>query len=513
MAVLLLAGGPTATMADAAGPTQGEQPDTRGGRAAQTEEAPAAPPSSGTQAPPDVGKRLDALEEQIRQLKAATPPAPPPPPITQVPPEVDKRLDLLEEWKAKVERLPSLSNKVNFGLNALQWQYEHLNAHVPEGKSQDNFFIRRSEVLAYGTINEYVPKWHILVEFQSTGLSNTTPNVPGQTGTPTSDTFFRESYIDVRPSVNLAPSLNFVRVGIFRMPFGIFTETSGGLRDIVSSPYLTSVGTGNGNATGAAGKIDFLQERDYFVDVRGTLANRLEYVAGLMNNNNFTGSLQAGGIGANQSKAFYSRIRLLATDVSFLSFTTIQGASNNAGTQINGRGKGYMSRYGVDFRYVSKAIPGLYIQGEWWTGQDAPNATTVGVGANGACQNTTVCGGSGAPGVERRTWYVYAKYYIADGLFKNFEPIVWYEQFDPNTNVSGDLYTRTIVGFNYYIQNLPPKIQTKLQVNYEFRHHSLSGCTTSGSTCGLSTFGGQGGSINDPFAQNAFYVQLQVRYQ
>ena len=60
------------------------------------------------------------------------------------------------------------------------------------------------------------------------------------------------------------------------MPWGIFTETSGGLRDVISSPYLTSVGSGNGSRNGTAGTIEFLHERDYFIDMRGTLFNRLD---------------------------------------------------------------------------------------------------------------------------------------------------------------------------------------------------------------------------------------------
>ncbi|MEP6932379.1 MAG: hypothetical protein ABI988_00310 [Nitrospirota bacterium] len=34
---------------------------------------------------------------------------------------IDSRLGMVEEWKAKIERLPSLSGKFNIGLNALQF--------------------------------------------------------------------------------------------------------------------------------------------------------------------------------------------------------------------------------------------------------------------------------------------------------------------------------------------------------------------------------------------------------
>src|SRR2546427_8449070 len=87
----------------------------------------------------------------------------------------EKRIGALEEWKAKIEKLPSLSGKFNVGMNALQILYTHLDAKTAEGKSSDNISVRRSELLFYGKINEYVPKWHALAEFQSINLTNNTP--------------------------------------------------------------------------------------------------------------------------------------------------------------------------------------------------------------------------------------------------------------------------------------------------------------------------------------------------
>ncbi|MDE3040424.1 MAG: hypothetical protein KGJ82_07585 [Nitrospirota bacterium] len=464
MGVSLLMGGP-ATAADPANQSQGPAQDVQGAQA----------PSPSTSVPDPV-------------------------------PNLETRLGAIEEWKAKIERLPSLSNKFNIGLNALQILYTHQNAHVAEGKSQDNISIRRSEFLMYGKINEYVPKWHALMEFQNNGL---TPNTPGcnagtdcssraanPLGTNTTTNYFRESYVDFRPIIGIAPNLNVIRAGVFRMPWGIFTETTGGLRDIISTPFLNTVGVGGGSRNSTAGQVDFLQERDLFADVRGTLFNRLEYVGGVMNNNNVFSQ----NVGSNGPKVGYGRVRFLVTDISFISFTTLQGESNNTGTQNNGRGKGAFDRYGVDFRYASRYLPGFMMQGEYWQGHDGANQTNVGLPAQGSCGNPVQCGGNGAPGVERRTWYVYGKYYISSGPLEKFEPIVMYEQFDPNTSVGNDMYTRTIVGVNYYFENLPPKIQTKISVDYEFRHHSGNGPGTAIPN-------------TDPFAQNIFLVQFQVRYQ
>ncbi len=452
-----------------------------------------------------------ARAQQVEQAQG--PPAPSPAPATTPVDDpmanFDKRLSIMEEWKTKIEKLPSLSNKVNFGLNALQFLYTHQDAHVPEGKSQDNFSIRRSELLAYGKINEYLPRWHVLYEFQSTNLTATTPGctagancATAAAGGPAAGTWFRESYIDYRPLLSAAPQLNFIRMGIFRMPWGIYTETSGGLRDVISSPYLTSVGSGSSTGafskTGTTGTIEFLHERDFFIDMRGTLFNRLEYVTGIMNGNNFQANSSA--VGANGPKVGYSRARFMLTDISFVSFTALYGESNNTNTAINGRGKGEFDRFGVDFRYTSRFIPGLMVQGELWQGHDGANATTVGLPAQGTCSNQTQCGGSGAPGMQRRTWYVYAKYLISSGPLANWEPVVWYEQFDPNTKTSNDMYDRWIIGLTYYFENLPPKIQSKVQINYEFRHHQGTG---------------PGSSVpnTDAFAQNALLVQWQVRYQ
>src|ERR1051325_359297 len=221
--------------------------------------------------------KLQAEREKAAPVQGAQAPSSAalgPDPVTNL----DQRLGMVEEWKAKIERLPSLGGKFNIGLNALQFLYTHQNADTAEGKSQDNLSVRRSEVLMYGKVNEYIPKWHTLMEMQSNNLTNNTPgctaglNCSTQVapGTPASTTMFREAYIDFRPMPSIAPNLNVVRMGVFRMPFGIFTEQSGGLRDVISSPYLNSVGSGtvtrNGTGNSTVGTIDFIQEREYSAD-------------------------------------------------------------------------------------------------------------------------------------------------------------------------------------------------------------------------------------------------------
>ena len=117
------------------------------------------PKKNGSNFKPIVKKQ----DRQYKGRRRLVPLRPRPDPVANL----DTRIGTIEEWKAKIERLPSLSGKFNIGMNALQFLYTHQDAHVAEGKSQDNLSVRRSEVLMYGKVNEYIPKWHTLLEMQS----------------------------------------------------------------------------------------------------------------------------------------------------------------------------------------------------------------------------------------------------------------------------------------------------------------------------------------------------------
>ena len=51
-----------------------------------------------------------------------------------------RRIDAIEEWKYKTEVLPMLRDKVNFGLNALQFLYGHLRRPCSGGTEPGQFF-------------------------------------------------------------------------------------------------------------------------------------------------------------------------------------------------------------------------------------------------------------------------------------------------------------------------------------------------------------------------------------
>lgn len=408
----------------------------------------------------------------------------------------------LAEWQKKVSQLPILSDKFNIGVNALQPQYFFQQAHVKEGSAQNQFLIRRAEIITWGKLMDQIPRWHILFDFGSLGTLNSNTKVCTNAGCTTTanvvssanNQILKEAYIDIRPVLSWAPYLDVIRVGQYRIPFGIENDTSSGLIDFISRGYFSS-GAGGGGSVSTG--IDFVQERDIYVDVKSKPSEYVELDAVIMNGN----SIDYTKVDNNSQKDFLGRIRIKPMKDLFFSFSGITGTSNNTNTDLNGRGKGSYDRLGADFRYAPNWLPGLHLQGEWITGHDAPNVANVGatsVSTNGA-------------GVMRRTWYAYAKYRLDDlamdlGMpwLKGWEPTVRYEEFDPDTHSGNDMFTRTTVGLNYYFAEILPKIQTKLQLDYEFRHHQ------EGPTTGLSPVAG--GTKFDAAAKDAVLIQFSIRW-
>lgn len=401
----------------------------------------------------------------------------------------------MAEWQKKVSQLPILSDKFNIGVNALQAQFFSQDAHVPEGSTQNQFLIRRAELITWGKLMDQIPRWHVLFDFGSLGTVNsntkvcTTPacTLPTETANVISaanNQILKEAYIDIRPVLSWAPYLDIIRVGQYRIPFGIENDTSSGIIDFISRAYFSSGASGGGSVSTG---IDFLQERDIYIDIKSKPHEFIELDAVVMNGN----FIDYTKIDNNSQKDYLGRIRIKPRKDLFFSASAMTGESENRNTALNGRGKGRYDRLGSDFRYTPDWLPGLHLQGEWITGHDAPNQANV-----GATTFTT-----NGIGVMRRTWYVYAKYRL-DNLgvdwLKGWEPIVRYEEFDPNTSVGKDMFTRTTVGINYYFAEMLPKVQTKLQLNYEFRHHQ------EGFTNGNTEF--------DATAKNAFLIQFQVRW-
>ena len=398
----------------------------------------------------------------------------------------------MAEWQKKVSQLPILSDKFNIGVNALQPQFFSQDAHVKEGSGQNSFLMRRAEIITWGKLMDQIPRWHILFDFASLGTLNSNTNVCTNAActttanviTSANNQLLKEAYIDIRPVLSWAPYLDIIRIGQYRIPFGIENDTSSGIIDFISRGYFSS-GAGGGGSVSTG--IDFLQERDIYIDIKSKPHEFIELDAVVMNGN----FIDYTRVDNNSQKDYLGRIRIKPRKDFFVSFSAMAGESENSNTALNGRGKGRYDRLGFDFRYTPDWLPGLHLQGEWITGHDAPNQAKVG--------DTSFT--TNGIGVMRRTWYVYAKYRL-DNLgvdwLKGWEPIVRYEEFDPSTTVGKDMFTRTTVGINYYFAEVLPKVQTKLQLNYEFRHHQEST------------------PLIDPkfdaAAKNAFLIQFQVRW-
>jgi hypothetical protein len=405
-------------------------------------------------------------------------------------------VEKLSEWQKKVAALPILSDKFNIGVNVLQVQYLNNEADATPGTSDNRFFIRRAELITWGKVNDYWPRWHMLFDFaalsnigRSSGL-----NSISTTGTATDNhQILREAYVDIVPSLTAQPYIDRFRIGQYRIPVGIEGSTSSGLIDFVNRNYITQApGASTGGFTGTAaagtfggGTIDFVRERDVYVNLMSKPLEQLELDLGIMNGNGINGP--GTSFDNNSQKDFFGRARVKPRKDLFMSFSTIQGESTNLNSRNGGHGKGNYDRYIADFQWKPAALPGFWLQGEYAWGHDAPPVN--------AADNFA----AGARGELRKAWYVYAKYLIQSGPLKDWELLGRYEQFDPSTNVSQDKMERTTVGINYYFANLPPKIQAKFMINYEFRHRDGFGPGTS-----VNKF--------DEFGNDALLLQLHVRW-
>lgn len=412
---------------------------------------------------------------------------------------IESRIQALERWKERTEDIHQINRKskddlplLTWGVNALQFRYQNfLNRDISVGKSSNFLDIHRGEFLFYGSLGDFGPfhikKWQITTNFASQTFKRPTSRTdePAQ---PTNTEILREAFIDFTPTGFLKPVEDYVsmaRVGMYRIPFGISAETSAGLIDFINLPYFTS------------GPVEFIQERDMFFMLRGYpfqgTKKFVEYSAVVMNGNGQNG---LSAVDNNAQKDFIGRLRYHPFPGLFVSASSMFGHSTSINTNITGRGDGSYDRWGLDFRWSPgsdqkfSSSPkadhdGLWLQGEYIMGHDAPGAVSKGA--------TSVTGFLDTPGARRETAYIYALYKLND----QWEPVIRWEFFDPDTKTPNDLLTRTTVGFNYYLRNAPKRIQVKLQANYEFRNRDgLLGAAKK----------------TDPFNNDMFTLQFQLRW-
>ena len=402
-------------------------------------------------------------------------------------------VEKVSEWQKKVEKLPILSDRFNIGLNVLQVQYLNNSANGSPGTDDNRLFIRRAELITWGKVNDYLPRWHMLADFaanSNVGRSSGLNSIAASGTTTDNNQILREAYIDIVPALSAQPYLDRVRIGQYRVPVGIEGSTSSGLIDFVNRNYIQSApGTALAGAAAAPGTltstINFIQERDVYIDFKSKPFEQLELDLGIMNGNSITGP--GNSYDNNSQKDFFGRARIKPRKDLFFSMATIQGESTNLNSQNGGRGKGSYDRYIADFQWKPEFVPGLMFQGEWAWGHDAAPTPSVAVDS-----------GTGR-GEFRRAWYAYGKYLIQSGPLKDWALLARYEQFDPSSNVSQDMLRRTTIGINYYFANLPPKVMAMLQLNYEFRSQDGNGPGTTNTKA-------------NEFGNDALLLQLHVRW-
>lgn len=218
-----------------------------------------------------------------------------------------------------------------------------------------------------------------------------------------------------------------IRFGQFKIPFGLegleahhtpplinFTRASVQLLSI-SAP----LGTSDRAATNSAFRDLGVQ---FFNQIGQEKEIQLVYALAMFNGNGIN------TIDNNNQKDLVGRLEIASKGLRF-------GLSGLTGKETTNELR--KRRLGVDATYN---LRDLHLGGEVIWGQD----------------NLVVGGLRTARG-----WYLRASYLLR----QRFQPVLRYEQFDPNNKVSVDRFEAVAVGFNWIFKGY-----TRLQVNYEFRN-------------------------------------------
>jgi len=280
---------------------------------------------------------------------------------------------------------------------------------------------------------------------------------------------------------SLYPYLSRVRVGQFRLPFGIEQGITQGLIDFVNRAYYTDLRTTSVSAfpgdpgLNPFGKNNgggFVQQFDIGVELTSKVPQlpwEPELQMAVINGagRNFNDN--------NADKDFTGRLVLTPTEGMKLYFAGYTGTSffagPNTGTTILPLNSDVRkTRQGVMYTYIPPTLPELKLQGEYIEGHDA--------------------------GFRRRTWYQYVLYRPFSFL-PGFEPAYRYEEFTVDTNRPRSTLSRHTLGFNYHLHT-----NVKFTLNYEIRHDQNEG----------NPFTTTGGGVANANNQNFFSTQIQFRY-
>jgi hypothetical protein len=317
-----------------------------------------------------------------------------------------------------------------------------------------NFFTRRARIEARAALNEYVSVF-IQPSFEggrSPASSSCTARLNPDSTVTTKCTNgnggirLRDAYIDVKFTKPEAKSSFMLRMGQEKRPFGRY--------ELTSSNNLPSIERGAGSGLLAVASNDIFTTFGFLshdvgahlqYDYKLSDLRKITLIAGVYNgrgeslkdNNNAKSFGFRGTVGITEKLdvggSVYSHDNIVAT-----SATTIDSSFTNTG-------------WGVDAAWGKPGDPGLYLVADYMSGKD-------GTVAENTAQGISVIGSYNIRITSPTSW-LYA-----------IEPLVRFDQADPNTDVNDNASTLITAGLGFYMTS-----RAQFRVAYENQSFQASG--------------------------------------
>jgi hypothetical protein len=325
------------------------------------------------------------------------------------------------------------------------------------GKTDDQFSSPTSELEVSGFILPDMLYFQTVVEPRDSlgrGLGDSIAGKIDPTNAPTG--IVRDAFGDFIIS---DPGLA-IRFGQQRIPFGVETQTPGGLLPFINRAYLDyKVAHNAGPENTKFGNAEFMQERDIGIQIRGQFPG-IEYALGTFNGSGINVN------DTNNSKDWVGRLGFAPVPGLRIGVSTYYGIQTDL-TKVDV----VRNRVAGDFELNQNLVPRFRILGEYVEGQDGP--------------------------FERNTWYVSGFYELFSQSSASSPGLLLSARYEEMHD--SDDYYRTTAGLTYYFLNGVNSgtgywQQVKFQLNYEIRSHGNSSPST------------------DPLAQNMLLGQVTVRY-
>jgi hypothetical protein len=310
----------------------------------------------------------------------------------------------------KVDQLWNQSERIQFGAYVQTQYYSDQSSGIPNGTGDSGLFMRRVDLIVKGKL---LSDLSYLVDV-SVGLS-TDPLL--------------DAYADWTRFETAS-----LRLGQYRIPFGIETQTSSRKLYFIDRMLLTNPDTEQASSKAVSSiKSGFIQERDLGLRISGKLLTApigLDYMVAVINGSDRNTADK------NDKKDIVGRIGISPLKILTVGGSayigkspqtlTAAGATTFSGLNVK------RDRYGADLE-IHPFTP-MIVRAEYVTGKDDT--------------------------VKFNGYYLFIAYRFP----MDVEPAVRLERLDPNKETPNNEVTRTTIGVNYYIKG-----DTKVQVNYEFR--------------------------------------------